>query len=50
MADDLRLLMYLLGHEVAVVALFSEQASGRDALDRPPDRLAGSVANFGVGA
>ena len=33
MADDFRLLVDLLGHEVPVIALLGEQASGRAALD-----------------
>ncbi len=45
MADDLRLLVDLLGHEVAVVALFGEQASGGTALDAALNGLAGSVAD-----
>ncbi len=45
MADDFRLLVDLLGHEMPVVALFGEQASGRAHLDAPRDRLAGGVAN-----
>src|SRR5271166_2182868 len=47
-ADDLRLLVDLLGHEVTVIALFGEQASGRAALDAPRDRLAGGVAKLGA--
>ena len=47
-ADDLRLLVDLLGHEVPVIALFREQASGRAALDAAPDPFAGRVADDGA--
>ena len=48
MADDFRLFVDLLGHEVPIVAFFREQASGRTALDAPLDRLAGWVADVGA--
>ena len=38
MADDFRLLVDLLGHEVPVIALLGEQASGKTALDAPLHR------------
>ncbi len=50
MADDLGLLMDLLGHEVAVIALLGEQASGGAALHAPLDFCAGGVANVGARA
>ena len=48
MADDLGLLVDLLGHEVAIVALFREQASGRAALDAALDPFPVAVANVGA--
>ena len=46
-ADDLGLLVDLLGHEVAIVALFRQQTSGRAALDAALDPFPASVANVG---
>ena len=46
-ADDLRLLVDLLGHEVPVIAPFREQASGRAALDHAPDPISGAIADVG---
>ena len=46
-ADDLGLLVDLLGHEVPVIAPFREQASGRAQLDRAPDPISGAIANVG---
>jgi hypothetical protein len=45
MADDFRLLVDFLGHEMPVVALLGEQASGEATLDAPLNRLAGRVAD-----
>ena len=47
-ADDLGLLVDLLGHEVTVIALFREQASGRAPLDAALDPFAVAVANVGA--
>ena len=49
-ADDLRLLVDLLGHEVAVIALLGEQAAGGAALDAPLNDLARGVMDLGAGA
>ena len=48
--DDLGLLVDLLGHEVAIIALLGEQASGRAALDAPLRPCAGGVEDLGAGA
>ena len=45
-ADDLRLLVDLLGHEVAIIALLGEQAAGGADDDAPLDRLAVDIAKF----
>ena len=44
-ADHLGLLVDLLRHEVAVVALVDEERGGERARDRPLDRLAAAVAD-----
>ena len=44
-ADHLRLLVDLLGHEVPVIALFRQQAARRAALDAALGPLAARVAN-----
>ena len=48
MADDLGLLVDLLGHEVAIIALFRQQASGRAALDAALAPASRRVANVGA--
>ena len=45
MADHFRLLMDLLDHEVAVIALVDQQRGGERTGDRPLDRLAVAVAD-----
>ena len=47
MADHLRLLVDLLGHEVPVIALLRQEAAGRAALDAALGPLAARVANVG---
>ena len=47
-ADDLGLLVDLLGHEVPVIALFRQQAAGRAALDAALDLAAARLANVGA--
>ena len=47
MADHLRLLVDLLGHEVPVIALFRQQAAGRAALDAALDLAAARLADVG---
>ncbi len=46
-ADHLGLLVDLLGHEVAVIALFRHQTARRAALNAPLDRGAAGVVNVG---
>ena len=48
MSDDLGLLVDLLGHEVAIVALFREQASRRAPLDAALDPFPVAVADVGA--
>src|SRR5271157_6459678 len=48
MADDFRLLVDLLGHEMPVIPFLGEQASGGAALDPPLNWLAGRVADVGA--
>ena len=47
-ADHLRLLVDLLGHEMPVVALFREQAAGWASLDAALGLAAARVANLGA--
>jgi hypothetical protein len=47
-ADDLRLLMNLLGHEMTIVAFFGKKAARRASLNATLNRLAGRVANGGA--
>ncbi len=49
-AHDFRLLVDFLGHEVTVIALFGQQASGGTALDAALDDLAGGVVHLGARA
>ena len=46
-ADHLRLLVDLLGHEVAVIPLFRQQAAGRIALDAALDRMTAALTRAG---
>ena len=48
MADDFRLLVNFLGHEVAVIALLGQQAAGRAAHDAPLDDAVGGVVELGA--
>ena len=47
-ADHLRLLVDLLGHEMPVIAPFREQAAGRASLDAALDMAAGRIADVGA--
>ena len=49
-ADDLRLFMDFLGHEMAVIALLGEQAAGRRLDVAALDDLVVDVAELGAGA
>ena len=49
-ADDLRLLVDLLGHEVPVIALVDQQRARLAFLSGPADRLVGLVEKFGAAA